>query len=320
MAVYVHITAEQFRHILSHYAIGELLSFKGITEGIENTNYKIETTHGSYIVTLYGKRVNPQHLPFYLGFMEHLAQHTIPCPTPIHTKKGELVHTHEGQALTIVSFLAGASVRSIQNQHCATLGEMLGKIHTASASFTAPIHKNPLDMHYWQKSFDACESAMDGVNPHLRTAVKEGMQRVYKEWPTTLPVGVIHADLFPDNVLWQEQSISGMIDFYAACHDLFVYDLAICMNSWCFENTHEFNVTKARAMLQGYCKARNLTAAERNALPIIAVGAALRFLCSRLYDYVHRVEGAVVITKDPIEYLNKLRFHLQVKNYQEYGL
>lgn len=318
MAVYTDVTAEELADFLSTYGIGEMLSYKGIAEGVENSNYLLHTTTGSYILTLYEKRVAKNDLPFFLGLMGHLASHGINCPQPVINKSGEALGTLAGRPVAIINFLEGVWPRKPNVAHCAGVGQALAKMHLAGLDF-GMARPNALSVVGWRQLFDAAADRADTVHPGLRALLANELDHLEKRWPDSLPKGVIHADLFPDNVFFLGDKLSGLIDFYFACNDTLAYDVAICLNAWCFENDHSFNVTKARAFLNAYTRERKLSAAEQEALPLLARGAAMRFLLTRLVDWLNVPPGALVKPKDPLEYVRKLRFHQSVTSMNDYG-
>ena len=319
MAVYTDVTAEELGDFLSGYGIGELLSYKGIAEGVENSNYLLHTSAGYYFLTLYEKRVAVKDLPFFLGLMAHLAKHGINCPQPVLNKSGEALGTLAGRPAAIIDFLEGVWPRKPNASHCAAIGTALAKMHLAGADYAVK-RPNALSVSGWRPLFDQAASRADSVQRGLRDLLSDELDHLEKAWPTSLPQGVIHADAFPDNVLFLGDKLSGLIDFYFACNDMLAYDVAICLNAWCFEVDHSFNVTKARAFLNAYTRERKLSAAEQQALPLLARGAAIRFLLTRLVDWLNVPPGALVRPKDPLEYVRKLRFHQGVKNIGDYGL
>jgi homoserine kinase type II len=319
MAVYTDVYDEDLTEFLARYDVGSLASVKGIAEGVENSNFLLTTSTGQFILTLYEKRVSPEDLPFFLGLMEHLAEQGIPCPTPIRDRSGRALQQLAGRPAALISFLQGYSVRRPRVEHCALLGSALAQLHLAGASFA--LHReNALSIEGWRKLTADTAARADEVAGGLAEEIAQEFAFLEKAWPSDLPGGVIHADLFPDNVFFLGGAISGLIDFYFACNDLFAYDLAICLNAWCFEQPNAINVTKARALLHSYAGRRPLSEAEIRALPILARGAALRFLLTRLYDWFHTDEGALVKPKDPLEYRRKLRFHKGVGSVGDYGL
>jgi len=319
MAVYTDISDDDLTAFVAGYAIGEVLSCKGIAEGVENSNFLLVTDQGSFILTLYEKRVDANDLPFFLGLTEHLSARGVPCPTPVHSRNGEVLRELSGRPAAIVTFLTGMWPKRIQNHHCAELGRAMAEMHVTGADFelTRP---NALSVASWRPLLDACEGRGDEIKPGITAALHAELDVLEANWPENLPSGVIHADLFPDNVFFRGERLSGLIDFYFACNDQFAYDLGICLNAWCFERDGDFNATKARKMLRAYRKVRDFSQAEMQALPLLARGAAMRFLLTRLYDWLNTPENALVTPKDPLEYYHKLRFHQAVTGPGAYGL
>jgi homoserine kinase type II len=318
MAVYTDVAAEDLARFLSGYGIGELLSYKGIAEGVENSNFLVHTGAGNFILTLYEKRVAAGDLPFFLALMEHLASRGITCPQPVKNKQGGMLGTVAGRPAALVTFLEGMWMRRPSTAHCAAVGEALAKLHLAGRDF--PMRRaNALGIASWRPLYEQAKDSGDSVRPGLCGAIIEELDALNKAWPRDLPQGVIHADLFPDNVFFLGDKLSGLIDFYFACTDALAYDVTVCLNAWCFESDHSFNVTKGRALLKAYSLTRELTAPERAALPVLARGSALRFLLTRLVDWLAVPDGALVRPKDPLEYFRKLRFHQSVKSASDYG-
>jgi homoserine kinase type II len=319
MAVYTEVADEELEAFIASYAIGALTSCKGIAEGVENSNYLIHTEAGRYILTLYEKRVAPQDLPYFLALMEHLAARGINCPLPVRDREGRTLRQLAGKPAALITFLDGVSVRRASIEQCASLGEALARFHVAGESF--PLRRaNSLSLAGWASLFAAIGDRADTIIPGLAKEIGRELDDLHAGWPAGLPEGVIHADLFPDNVFFLGSRVSGLIDFYFACNDMLAYDIAICLNAWCFEADASFNITKARALLQAYESVRPLTGDELDALPRLARGAALRFLLTRSYDWLNTDGEALVKRKDPNEYLRKLRFHRRVKSYRDYGL
>ncbi|MBV6633002.1 MAG: homoserine kinase [Alphaproteobacteria bacterium] len=319
MAVYTDVSDEALAEFFDQYDLGEVISCKGIAEGVENSNYLVVTTQGPHILTLYEKRVNPSDLPFFLGLMEHLAARDFACPLPIAAKDGEALRELCGRPAAVISFLQGMWPRRIQPHHCAGLGKAMAQMHAAAVDFSMT-RPNDLSLNGWETLVEQCKGRADQVQPGLCAGIEAELEYLQQHWPTDLPRGIIHADLFPDNVFFRKEDFSGVIDFYFACEDFFAYEVAICMNAWCFEPDVSFNVTKARQMLKNYQTVRPLSAAELNALPLLARGSALRFLLTRLYDWLNHPEGAMVTPKDPLEYWRKLQFHQAVDGLGAYGL
>jgi homoserine kinase type II len=319
MAVYTDVSDDDLRAFAALYDIGEVLSCKGIAEGVENSNFLITTEHGNFILTLYEKRVAPRDLPFFIALMEHLARHGVACPTPVPGRDGIALRELCGRPAAIVTFLAGMWPRRILPFHCAALGRALAELHRAGASFPMT-RANDLSVDGWRRLFESSQTRAAEVQPGLAEELAEELVLLETVWPRDLPIGVIHADLFPDNVFFRDHELSGLIDFYFACTDFLAYDLAICLNAWCFEADGSFNVTKARLLLDGYRRGRPLAPAELAALPVLARGSALRFLLTRLFDWLNQPAGALVRPKDPLEYLRKLRFHRSITDPRGYGL
>lgn len=319
MAVYTEVSDDELEAFVAGYDIGPVLSCKGIAEGVENSNYLLHTGAGFFILTLYEKRVAEADLPFFLGLMDHVVARGIVCPRPVHDRSGAALGRLAGRPAVIVTFLDGMSVRRPEARHCAEVGEALALFHRAGRGFAIE-RRNALSLDAWPYLFRQAEARADGVLPGLAVAIAQELSHLERNWPSALPGGVIHADLFPDNVFFLSGKLSGLIDFYFACNDFFAYDIAICLNAWCFEQDASFNITKGMAMLSGYQRVRKLTAEETHALPVLARGAAMRFLLTRLVDWLNVPEGALVRPKDPVEYVKKLRFHQHAASAREYGL
>jgi homoserine kinase type II len=320
MAVYTDVAADELAEFLSLYDLGGLLSYKGIAEGVENSNFLLHTARGTFILTLYEKRVAKDDLPFFLGLMTHLASHGISCPQPVTNKSGEVLGSLCGRPAAIITFLEGVWPRKPNAAHCARVGEVLAKMHLAGSNF-AMSRANALSVSGWRPLFDRAADCADSVQVGLRDLIARELDHLESGvWPKQLPLGVIHADLFPDNVFFLGEELSGIIDFTFACNDMLAYDVAICLNAWCFEADHSFNVTKARAFLSAYGRERKLSDAEQAALPLLARGSALRFLLTRLVDWLNVPPGALVKPKDPLEYVRKLRFHQSVASVRDYGV
>ena len=319
MAVYTDVSDEELENFIDSYAIGALTSFKGIAEGVENSNDLVHTESGPYILTLYEKRVSREDLPYFLALMEHLAARGISCPLPVKDRDGRTLKQLAGRPAALITFLEGLWVRRPNIEHCAGLGEALARFHLAGADF--PMSRaNSLSLPGWRALFTSIGAGADKVKPGLNGVIEKELRYLESHWTDDVPQGVIHADLFPDNVFFLGDKVSGLIDFYFACNDMLAYDVAVCLNAWCFEPDGSFNVTKARALLQAYERVRPLSHAEFERLPTLARGAALRFLLTRTYDLLNQDANALVKTKDPNEYLRKLRFHQRVKSAREYGL
>lgn len=319
MAVYTEVTDEALAAFLTEYDIGTMVAFRGIAEGVENSNYALRTTTNDYILTLYERRVDPADLPWFLGLMEHLAARGVVCPQPVRGRDGQALRHLAGRHAAITTFLPGVWPRRVRQEHCGPVGAALAAFHRAGADF-APTRRNALGPHGWRPLLERSRVRGHEVQPGLIAELDAALTGILSAWPTALPVGHIHADLFPDNVFFLDDRLSGLIDFFFAATDLLAYDVAICLNAWCFEADFSFNVTKARALLSAYDGVRPLSAAERAALPVLCQGAAMRFLLTRLYDWLNTPPGALVTPKDPLEYLRRLRFHLSARNEHAYGI
>jgi len=324
MAVYTEISDEALRAFLADYRIGELVAFRGIAEGVENSNYALKTTSGDFILTLYEKRVDPAELPWFLGLMRHLAARGLSCPQPVAAADGEALRALCGRPAAICTFLPGVWPRRVRQGHCGPLGAALAELHASGTGFTEE-RRNSLGPEAWAPLLEQCRDGGDAVQPGLIAELDGHLAGILRDWPRGLPRGQIHADLFPDNVFFLGDAdgaprVSGLIDFYFACTDFLAYDLAICLNAWCFEPDFSFNVTKARAMIGAYRAIRPLSEAELAALPVLCRGSAMRFLLTRLFDWTHTPAGAMVTRKDPLEYLKRLRFHAGAQDIRAYGL
>ncbi|MCZ7885106.1 MULTISPECIES: homoserine kinase [Agrobacterium] len=319
MAVYTDITEDDLRNFLTQYDVGSLTSYKGIAEGVENSNFLLHTTKDPLILTLYEKRVEKSDLPFFLGLMQHLAAKGLSCPLPLPRKDGELLGELSGRPAALISFLEGMWLRKPEAKHCREVGKALAAMHLAGEGFEIK-RPNALSVEGWKVLWDKSEARADEVEKGLKDEIRPEIDYLAAHWPKDLPAGVIHADLFQDNVFFLGDELSGLIDFYFACNDLLAYDVSICLNAWCFEKDGAYNVTKGKALLEGYRSVRPLSEAELGALPLLARGSALRFFLTRLYDWLTTPEGALVVKKDPLEYLRKLRFHRSIATVAEYGL
>jgi homoserine kinase type II len=319
MAVYTEIPDEEFATFMAGYDLGSVTSVKGIAEGVENSNFLLVAEKGQFILTLYEKRVDPADLPFFIGLMEHLASGGLSCPLPVRDRTGKALNRLAGRPAAIVTFLPGLWVRRPKAEHCGAVGEALARLHLAGKGF-ALTRQNALSVQGWRPLFNQCSGRADTVLPGLGAEIEHELAYLEQHWPPALPKGIIHADLFQDNVFFLDGKLSGLIDFYFACNDMLAYDVAICINAWCFEPDGSLNVTKARALLAAYRAVRPFSAEEIAALPLLARGSALRFLLTRLYDWLEVPAGALVVPKDPIEYYRKLRFHRSVTDASAYGL
>jgi homoserine kinase type II len=319
MAVYTDVTDAELKAFLARYDIGELMSYRGIAEGVENSNFMLHTTDGPFILTLYEKRVNEGDLPFFLGLMQHLQTRGVVCPLPVLQTHGSAIGHLAGRPAAIVTFLEGTWPRLPDVGHCGQLGTALAKMHIAGSDFSIE-RRNGLTLQDWRPLWNKCADFAETVEAGLVDATNRDLAELEAGWPQHLPRGVIHADLFPDNVFFLGDKLSGIIDFYFACNDILAYDLATCLNAWCFEMDGKFNRAKATALFNSYQSVRKLSADEIAAMPLLARGSALRFMLTRLYDWINTPKGSLVVKKDPREYSRKMAFHRAVKSAADYGL
>jgi len=319
MAVYTEIADEEVQAFALGYDIGRVIACKGIAEGIENSNFLLVTEQGPFILTLYERRVKRDDLPFFIALMEHLAAHGIPCPVPVRGRDGRALRILAGRCAAVVTFLRGMWPKRPQPGHCQALGEALARLHVAGADFPMR-RRNDLSVEGWRPLYESAAYRPGAVAPDLAAELTGELAVLERRWPQALPQGVIHADLFPDNVFFEGDRLSGLIDFYFACNDFLAYDLAVCINAWCFEGDGSFNITKARRLVTGYTTVRPLSAEELVSLPLLSRGAAMRFLLTRLYDWLNTPKDALVTPKNPMEYLQKLRFHRGARGLGAYGL
>jgi homoserine kinase type II len=319
VAVYTDVSDADLATLLGQYNLGPALALKGIAEGVENSNFFLETQAGRFILTIFERRVRAEDLPFFMAVKAHLADRGIPCPAPQPTKTGALTAVVAGKPCAIVSFLTGVSPKRPTAGQCQAIGEMLGRMHLALADFPGR-RANTLGPLAWRGLISPRMEAAENLGPGLARAIGEDLDRLEQTWPQDLTQGVIHADLFPDNALLLGDQVGGVIDFYFACTDALAYDLAVCLNAWCFEPDRSFNLTKSRALLSGYQRVRPLSAAEQAALPTLAAGAAMRFFATRIADWAATPPGALVRPKDPMDYAHRLAFHRQVRGSGDYGL
>ena len=322
MAVYTEIDTNTLAEFAAQYPLSQIDEFKGITAGVQNSNFLLTTANAKYILTIFESSANgvaAADLPFFLGLMLHLSARGLSCPVPLARKDGGLISTIKNKPAALVSFLEGRSVKTPRPEHCRALGAAMAQMHLAGDGFelTRP---NNHGLGNWQALFERCHSRADEVSPDLTRAMERELTRLKENWPGSLPTGIIHADLFPDNVFFMQGDMSGLIDFYFACNDFYAYDLAIALNAWCFEADATFNVTKARALLSGYQNLRLLAPEEIDAVPILGAGAAMRFLTTRLFDWLNQVDGAQVEPKNPNDFLRRLRFHRSATRPEDYGL
>ena len=320
MAVYTKFNHKKIEEILSNYNLGMLDQFKGIEEGIENTNYFLSVDNKKFILTIYEKRVNSEDLPFFSDLMSSLNKSNFKCPAPIINKRNKTITDFEGKKLMIVSFLEGRAKKNLSPPNCKSIGTEIAKMHEITRGFKFK-RKNDLSVKSWRGLFDTVKDKCSKIHKDLPMLIEENLNDVEKNWPKNLPKGIIHADLFHDNIFFLQDKFSGIIDFYFSCEDFYAFEIAICFNALCFDGLKEnlsFNVTKAKNFIDGYTSVRKLTEEEKNNIKVLSQGAALRFLLTRVFDALNLVEGAMVKVKDPVEYLKRLEFHKNSKTHEDY--
>jgi len=320
MAVYTKLSESELKDFFSNYNLGKVLNYKGIQEGIENTNYSILTEKGKFILTLYEKRVDEKDLPFFIGLMRNLFDKNFPSPEPVINKNGNYINKIVDKKAAVISFLEGQAKKVLTANDCFQVGIYTAKLHAITKTLTGK-RENKLSLNSWRYIYNKVEKDCSKIHKNLPGIIEKNLNEIEKNWPKDIPSGIIHADLFPDNIFFKNNKLSGIIDYYFSCNDFYAFEIAICLNALCFEGKNEnlsFNVTKAKKFIDGYSSIRKLTKEEKIALKTLCQGAAMRFLLTRVFDYLNLIEGALVKIKDPIEYLKRLEFHNNVKNYQDY--
>ena len=320
MAIYTKLSENDLKKIFLKYNLGNLLDHKGIKEGIENTNYFVKTEKGKYILTLYEKRVDERDLPFFMGLMRNLFDENFPSPEPIINNNGNYITEILNKKAAVVSFINGAAKKKLDPNNCYEVGYQTAKLHMITKNLTGK-RKNKLSVDSWSEIYKKVQRDCSKIHPNLTKIVEKNLDEIENKWPKKIPAGIIHADLFPDNIFFKDNKLTGIIDFYFSCYDFYAFEIAICLNALCFEGKNEnlsFNVTKAKKFIDGYSSIRKLTEDEKISLKILCQGAAIRFLLTRVFDYLNLTEGALVKIKDPVEYLKRLEFHNNVTSYEDY--
>ena len=320
MAVYTKLSEIQLKEFFSKYNLGKLLSYKEIKEGIENTNYFVELEKGKFILTLYEKRVEEKDLPFFISLMKNLFDKKFPCPEPIINKNGNYISEILGKKAAVVSFLEGKEKKILEPNDCFEVGIYTARLHLITKNLTGK-RENKLSVNSWREIYNKVKIDCAKIHENLPKIIDDNLLKIEKNWPKNIPSGIIHADLFSDNIFFKKNKISGIIDYYFSCNDFFAFEIAICLNALCFEGKNEnlsFNVTKAKRFIDGYSSLRKLSEDEKKSLKVLCQGAAMRFLLTRVFDFLNLTEGAIVKIKDPLEYLKRLEFHDNVENYEDY--
>tara|TARA_B100000029_G_scaffold189103_1_gene186867 strand:- start:907 stop:1875 length:969 start_codon:yes stop_codon:yes gene_type:complete len=320
MAVYTKLSKNDLENFFSKYNLGKLVNYKEIEEGIENTNYFIKTEKGQFVLTLYEKRVEGKDLPFFIGLMRNLFDKKFPAPEPVINKNGNYISEINGKKAAVVSFVKGSIKKILNPNHCYEVGLYTGKLHLITKDLPGK-RNNVLSVNSWRKIYNKVRNDCEKIHPNLTKVIEKNLEIIENKWPKELPSGIIHADLFPDNIFFDGEKLTGIIDYYFSCNDFYAFEIAICLNALCFEGRNEnlsFNVTKAKKFIDGYSSVRKLSNEEKDSLKTLCQGAAMRFLLTRVFDYLNLTEGAIVKIKDPLEYLKRLEFHESVKDYQDY--
>jgi len=320
MAVYTQLSESELKDFFSKYNLGKLLSYKGIKEGIENTNYFTETEKGKFILTIYEKRVEEKDLPFFISLMKNIYDKNFPSPEPIININGSYISEISKKKAAIISFIDGNTQKNLSPDECYQVGTYAAKLHQITKKLNIK-RENKLSVNSWREIYNKVRKNCTKIDKNLPEIIEKNLNDIEKNWPKNIPSGIIHADLFPDNIFFKKNKLSGIIDYYFACHDFYAFEIAICLNALCFEGSKEnlsFNVTKATKFINGYSSIRKLTDEEKNSLIILCKGAAIRFLLTRVFDYLNLIEGAIVTVKDPVEYLKRLEFHNSIKSHQDY--
>jgi len=320
MAVYTQLSESELKDFFSKYNLGKLLSYKGIKEGIENTNYFTETEKGKFILTIYEKRVEEKDLPFFISLMKNIYDKNFPSPEPIININGSYISEISKKKAAIISFIDGNTKKNLSPDECYQVGTYAAKLHQITKKLNIK-RENKLSVNSWREIYNKVRKNCTKIDKNLPEIIEKNLNDIEKNWPKNIPSGIIHADLFPDNIFFKKNKLSGIIDYYFACHDFYAFEIAICLNALCFEGSKKnlsFNVTKATKFINGYSSIRKLTDEEKNSLIILCKGAAIRFLLTRVFDYLNLIEGAIVTVKDPVEYLKRLEFHNSIKSYQDY--
>ncbi len=309
MAVYTQVSAETLGTFLERFDVGELVSAKGIAEGVENSNYLVDTTKSRFILTLYEKRVDARDLPWFMALLDHLVARGLPVPPAVPDRDGNVIHTLEGRPACLIQFLSGVSVSHPTPVQARAAAEAMGRMHEAAADF-AQNRPNSMGREAWAPLFERCGHDLDTIQPGMYDRAGAALDAILGAWPTDLPRAAIHADLFPDNVLMLGNRVTGLIDFYFACTDIRAYDLAVMHGAWAFDGRGErYDAGVGHALVDGYGATFGLSPEERAALPILAEGAALRFFLTRAWDWLNTPADALVTRKDPLAYMRRLEFY-----------
>ena len=320
MAVYTQISIDELNLFLSKYNIDKINEFSGIKGGTSNSNYLLTADNKKFILTIFEERTNQENLPFYFDLMNHLNAHDIKCPEVIKDKQGNFSNSIKQKHAVITSFLTGSSLEKIKPIHCSNLGLTIAKMHNASEKLNIK-RENELGFDKLGIIIEKLKTYKKHIDDEKLKFIEDEFLFLSREINKDLPSGIIHADLFPDNIFFEENNLTGIIDFYFSCNDFYAYEIAICLNAWCFEDSNnEFNPTKAKYLLGSYNQERKFSNEEVEALPLLARASALRYLLTRLLDFYSHEDSDLILKKDPNEYISKLKFHQSVRKASEYGL
>jgi len=320
MAIYTKISPKDIRDIEKKYNLGKIIYFKGIKKGIENTNYLLKTKNKKFILTLFEKRVQKKDVPFFMNLMDKLSKYKINCPEPQRNKKGSFLIKIKNKTASIVSFVEGKDKLKLNPNNCYEIGKNIAKLHKASKKIKL-YRKNSLSLKEWPKLLNRIGNKSKTISPSLDGLMKNSFLQIKNKWPKNLPYGIIHADLFIDNIFFKKNKFHGYIDFYFACNDFLMYEIAICINALCFDkknNNFIFNKEKSSNLIKGYSKIRRFSEKEKKSLNVLCRGAALRYLLTRTYDYLNTPKSAIIKIKNPREYIQKLKVHNQFNNFKNY--
>ena len=313
MAIYTKVDTHEAKSILKNFSLGELKKIQGIKKGIENTNYLLITTTGKFILTLFEKRVKAKELPFFMNLMLSLNDRKILCPKPIKNKNKKTLFQIKNRQAAICSFVYGKEKNSHTLSECRSIGKNIAKLHMVGKKIK--LHRaNNLSIKSWIALNQSIKTKANKKIPNIYSFINTLLLDLKKKWPSQLPTGIIHGDLFPDNIFFNKKKFAGFIDFYFSCSDFLIYDIAICINAMCFDKKIKFNKLKANALLKGYSSLRKISKKEFTALPQLLLGASIRFFLTRLHDSINRQKGAVVKVKNPNEFLKRIQFYINTKN------
>ncbi len=320
MAVYTKIGQSEIISITKKFKLNKIIKFQGIKKGIENTNYLLKTKKNKYILTIFEKRVKKKDLPFFMKLMDKLNSYNISCPKPLKNKNGKYLTLIKKKTACIVTFVNGQDKKTLNIQNCYKIGKNIAKLHRTSKKIKL-FRKNSMSINSLDPLLKSIKFKSKNISPNLQSVLTQSLNKIKKDWPKKLPKGIIHGDLFIDNIFFKKNKFAGFIDFYFSCTDYFMYELAICVNALCFDkknNKYIINNKKIKSLIKGYESVKKISLKEKNSLNILCRGAALRYLLTRIYDYFNTPKSALIKIKDPKEYFQKLIIHNNLNSYQNY--